>query len=152
MSSNSSSNFLKFSKIMTEQPTAKNYFFEDFQVDTSRKLLLRLPAGKAIALTHKAFEVLLLLVENRGNLVSKTDLMARVWQDSFVEEANLTQTISILKNFGRKSESASLYRYRIRQRLPFCRAGYGIRRRRAFKGNGFAGKTGFPITRRNRRR
>ena len=82
---------------MTEKPTAKNYFFEDFQIDSSRKLLLRLPGGKAVTLTHKAFQVLLLLVENRGNLVTKNDLMARVWQDSFVEEANLTQTISILR-------------------------------------------------------
>ena len=82
---------------MTDLPTAKNYFFEDFQLDSSRKLLLRLPEGDVVALTHKAFEVLLLLVENRGNLVTKDELMAKVWQNSFVEEANLTQTISVLR-------------------------------------------------------
>lgn len=82
---------------MTDAPLEKNYFFEDFQIDSSRKLLLRLPAGEAVALTRKAFQVLLLLVENRGKLVTKDDLMARVWQDSFVEEANLTQTISVLR-------------------------------------------------------
>lgn len=74
-----------------------NYFFEDFRLDPSRKLLLRLPGGEAVLLTQKAFEVLLLLVENSGKLVSKDDLMARVWPDSFVEEANLTQTISVLR-------------------------------------------------------
>src|SRR5688572_22005666 len=82
---------------MTDSPTEKNYFFEDFQIDSSRKLLLRLPAGEAVALTRKAFQVLLLLVENCGKLVTKDDLMANVWQDSFVEEANLTQTISVLR-------------------------------------------------------
>lgn len=82
---------------MSDKPTAKNYFFEDFQIDASRNLLLRGTDGKAVALTRKAFQVLLLLVENRGKLVTKDDLMARVWEDSFVEEANLTQTISVLR-------------------------------------------------------
>ncbi len=82
---------------MTDSPTAKNYFFEDFQIDSARKLLLRLPAGEPVALTRKAFQVLLLLVENRGNVVTKDELMKAVWQDSFVEEANLTQTISVLR-------------------------------------------------------
>lgn len=82
---------------MTDSPTKKNYFFEDFRIDASRKLLLRMPAGEAVALTRKAFEVLLVLVENRGKVVTKDDLMKQVWQDSFVEEANLTQTISVLR-------------------------------------------------------
>lgn len=82
---------------MNDKPSEKTYFFEDFQLDTSRKLLLRLPKGEAIALTHKAFEVLLFLVENRGKIVTKNELMKKVWQDSFVEEANLTQTVSVLR-------------------------------------------------------
>lgn len=81
---------------MTEkaEPT---YFFENFQLDASRKLLLRLPENETVALTRKAFEVLLLLVQNSGKLVTKDDLMTEVWQGSFVEEANLTQTISVLR-------------------------------------------------------
>ncbi len=82
---------------MTEKPPEKNYFFEDFQIDSARKLLLRLPEGEAVALTRKAFQVLLVLVENRGKLLTKDDLMKQVWQDIFVEEANLTQTISVLR-------------------------------------------------------
>lgn len=82
---------------MSDSPTVKNYFFEDFEIDSARKLLLRPPAGESVALTRKAFQVLLLLVENRGALVTKDDLMKEVWQDSFVEEANLTQTISVLR-------------------------------------------------------
>ena len=56
---------------MTDSPIEKIYFFEDFQINSSRKLLFRLPDGKPVALTRKAFQVLLLLVENRGKLVTK---------------------------------------------------------------------------------
>lgn len=82
---------------MTDKPPETTYSFENFQLDPSRKLLLRLPGNEAVALTRKAFEVLLLLVENSGKLVTKDDLMAKVWKDSFVEEANLTQTVSVLR-------------------------------------------------------
>ena len=82
---------------MSDARNGKNYFFEDFEIDASKNLLLRLPEGVPVALTRKAFQVLLLLVKNRGELVSKDDLMAEVWRDSFVEEANLTQTISVLR-------------------------------------------------------
>ena len=96
MSSNTASNVLKFSKMIDER-NAKSYSFEDFEIDASRNLLLRRPGGEVVALTRKAFQVLLLLVENRGMLVTKDELMKEVWQDTFVEEANLTQTISVLR-------------------------------------------------------
>ena len=83
------------------------YRFEDFRLDTARKLLFR--AGETVPITRKAFEVLLLLVENNGELVEKEELMRSVWRDSFVEEANLTQTISVLrKTFG---ESPNQHRF-----------------------------------------
>jgi DNA-binding winged helix-turn-helix (wHTH) protein/TolB-like protein/Tfp pilus assembly protein PilF len=71
------------------------YSFEDFRLDPARKLLLR--AGETVPVTHKAFGVLLVLVENNGRLVSKEELMSSVWHDSIVEDANLTQTISVLR-------------------------------------------------------
>lgn len=82
---------------MSDKPTGTIYSFENFQLDSSRKLLLRASGGEPVALTSKAFQVLLLLVENGGSLVTKDDLMATVWRDSFVEEANLTQTVSVLR-------------------------------------------------------
>lgn len=78
-------------------PSETIYTFEDFQLDPTRKLLLRLPAGESVQLTSKAFQVLLYLVENNGELVTKDQLMTTVWHDSFVEDANLTQTISVLR-------------------------------------------------------
>ena len=42
-------------------------------------------------------EVLLILVEKRGELVARQDLMSAVWPDTFVEESNLSSNISILR-------------------------------------------------------
>jgi len=82
---------------VTDKTSEKFYSFNGFQIDPGRKILVRLPDSEPVTLTHKAFQVLSVLVANHGKLVSKNDLMSRVWQDSFVEEANLTQTISVLR-------------------------------------------------------
>ena len=42
-------------------------------------------------------KVLLILVEKRGELVARQDLMSAVWPDTFVEESNLSSNISILR-------------------------------------------------------
>jgi TolB-like protein/DNA-binding winged helix-turn-helix (wHTH) protein/Tfp pilus assembly protein PilF len=82
---------------VTETQSATTYLFDRYELDPDRKLLLRLPEREPVQLTSKAFQVLALLVENAGEVVSKEHLMATVWRDSFVEEANLTQTISVLR-------------------------------------------------------
>jgi len=49
--------------------------------------------GQSIAITPKAFDTLLVLVQNSGHLMLKDELMKAVWPDSFVEEVNLSQNI-----------------------------------------------------------
>lgn len=71
------------------------YEFGRFQFDPSDHLLLS--AGDPISLTPKAFEILLVLVQNGNRLTTKEMLMSKVWPDSFVEEANLTVNISALR-------------------------------------------------------
>ncbi len=84
------------------------YIFGPFVVDTREGLLLR--EGRPVALTPKAFEVLLALVENSGHCVEKGELMQRVWPDSFVEENNLSQNISQLRRaLQGEGEDAALY-------------------------------------------
>ncbi len=73
------------------------YVFEDYRLDTSRKLLCRNSNDEKILLTNKAYEVLEFLVENSGTLLTKNELMSKIWENSFVEEANVTQTISVLR-------------------------------------------------------
>src|SRR5207247_1776042 len=45
----------------------------------------------------KAIRTLVVLVERRGRLVTKDELMKEVWPDTFVEEANVTQHVSVLR-------------------------------------------------------
>lgn len=71
------------------------YAFGPFQVDSANRFLLR--DGKPLPLTPKAFDILLLLVENHGQVMEKERIMQTVWPDTFVEEANLTQHISTLR-------------------------------------------------------
>src|SRR5690242_18712787 len=53
--------------------------------------------GEPVPLTPKVFDILITLVENRGQIVEKDDLMKRVWPTTFVEEGNLTQNVSLLR-------------------------------------------------------
>jgi DNA-binding winged helix-turn-helix (wHTH) protein/Tol biopolymer transport system component len=71
------------------------YEFGPFRFDPDQRLLWK--EDKPVALQPKAFETLLLLVQHAGRVVLKEDLMKGVWGDTFVEEANLAQTIFVLR-------------------------------------------------------
>jgi eukaryotic-like serine/threonine-protein kinase len=71
------------------------YEFGPYRLDPDRKLLLR--NGDLVAVTSKALEILLVLVEHSEQVVTKDELMKEVWPNSFVEEANLTQQISMVR-------------------------------------------------------
>lgn len=71
------------------------YRFGTFTLDVARRRLAR--AGEAVLVPPKALDVLQVLLENRGRTVEKDDLMGRVWPDTVVEEANLTQTVFVLR-------------------------------------------------------
>ena len=71
------------------------YEFGPFRLDVSEHVLLR--QGRPVPLTPKVFEVLRVLVQNSGHLVEKEELLKEIWPDSFVEEANLNRSVSILR-------------------------------------------------------
>ena len=71
------------------------YEFGPYRFDLCKRVLAR--DGETIALTPKATEILIILVMNAGELVEKEELLKRVWPDTFVEEANLTQNIFTLR-------------------------------------------------------
>src|SRR3982750_2261840 len=72
-----------------------SYEFGRFRLKTAERVLLR--EGELVPLTPKVFDILVTLVENGGQVVAKDDLMKRVWPNTFVEEGNLTQNISLLR-------------------------------------------------------
>jgi Tol biopolymer transport system component/DNA-binding winged helix-turn-helix (wHTH) protein len=71
------------------------YKFADFAVDLDQRVLLR--GDNPVPLTPKVFDTLLVLLEQHGRLVTKDQLMSRLWPDSFVEESNLTFNIQQLR-------------------------------------------------------
>lgn len=71
------------------------YEFGPFSLIPSERQLLRDKA--AVSLKPKVFDLLVVLVENSGRLIEKEELMKRIWPDSFVEEANLSVTVSALR-------------------------------------------------------
>ena len=72
------------------------YYFGRFRFDASERVLFC--DGEPVHLTPKTLSVLRLLVENAGHIVEKDELMRQCWADSFVEEANLAQTICTLRH------------------------------------------------------
>lgn len=88
---------------MTNRPEPK-FRFGEYELDCARRTLTR--DGEPLTLNSKAFELLKVLVEGNGEIVTKDELLERVWPDQFVEENNLTVQISALRKlFGeRKGE------------------------------------------------
>jgi len=78
-----------------DKPLNQSYEFGPFRLDVANRLLLR--EGKTVPLKRKAFDVLLLLVTRHGLVIEKEELMLAVWPDTFVEDANLTQSIYLLR-------------------------------------------------------
>lgn len=75
--------------------TRKIYYFESFRVDPGdQKVWL---GDAPISLTPKVFQTLVYLIENRDRILTKEELLAAIWPDRIVEEANLTQNISVLR-------------------------------------------------------
>ena len=71
------------------------YEFGTFRLDTEGRVLTR--GGVVVPVQPKTFELLLILVERPGHAFSKKELMAALWADTFVEEANLSFQISVLR-------------------------------------------------------
>src|SRR5262245_3603078 len=71
------------------------YEFGAFRLDPNRH---RLVCGdEVVAISPKAIQTLILLVENRGKLLERETLMDALWPDVIVEDANLTVAVSQLR-------------------------------------------------------
>src|SRR5579864_7063508 len=72
-----------------------SYRFGPFALDPKRLTLFA--DGQAVHLAPKVIQTLAILTEHAGELVTKSDLMARLWPDGFVEDGNLTQNMYVLR-------------------------------------------------------
>jgi pimeloyl-ACP methyl ester carboxylesterase/DNA-binding winged helix-turn-helix (wHTH) protein len=80
---------------MKNLPGERVYLFDGFRVDADERTLFK--GDREIPLTPKVFDTLLVLIENCRHVLTKKELMQKIWPDSFVEENNLAQNISILR-------------------------------------------------------
>src|SRR6476619_4932052 len=71
------------------------YEFGPFRLDLERRLFRR--QHQVVPLAPKTFDLLVLLVQSPGRAFSKQELMNALWPDTFVEEANLSFQISVLR-------------------------------------------------------
>jgi len=142
----------------------RTYRFGNFELDASERRLLH--HGAEIPLRLKVFEILLLLVENAGHLLTREELLQRVWSDVAVEENNLSAVVCNLRKSLGESATGQAYietvprvGYRFvapvkeinpaprpqpaasRQQIRFCRTSDNVRL--AYSTTG----TGYPIVR-----
>jgi TolB-like protein/Tfp pilus assembly protein PilF len=76
-------------------PVKHYYEFGAFRLDLEERLLWR--KEQHVPLAPKLFDTLLVLIERRDRIVAKEEMMRVLWPDSYVEEANLTQNIFMLR-------------------------------------------------------
>lgn len=75
--------------------TNRFYDFGPYRLDRQARVLLR--DGTIMPLTPKVLDTLAVLVEHRGEVISRDQMLKAVWPDTFVEESNLSQNISVLR-------------------------------------------------------
>src|SRR5258708_16614119 len=76
-------------------PVGREISFGPFRLQPERQLLLE--GDKAVRIGSRALDILIALVERSGELVTKDELVARVWPKLMVEEGNLRSQISLLR-------------------------------------------------------
>jgi DNA-binding winged helix-turn-helix (wHTH) protein/tetratricopeptide (TPR) repeat protein len=99
--------FGKFPKKVEKATRGLLYEFGNFRLNPQKRIVLR--EGELLPLTPKCFDLLLVLVERRNEVLVKEELMDLVWQDTAVEEGNLNRHVSTLRKV--LGESPNDHRY-----------------------------------------
>jgi len=93
------------SSIVTKRHTGPLYEFGAFRFSPSERILLR--DDQRVLLAPKGLETLLVLLETRGHIVGKDELLKRVWPGTFVEEHTVAQTVFTLRRPWRTRQRGS---------------------------------------------
>ncbi|HEY6122406.1 MAG TPA: winged helix-turn-helix domain-containing protein [Pyrinomonadaceae bacterium] len=89
---------------MTKRTRQRIYHFEQFRLDAAHSMLYR--NDEQVSLPPKAIETLQALVERNGHIVGKNELMRIIWNDSIVEESNLSLYLHLLrKTLGERADN-----------------------------------------------
>jgi Tol biopolymer transport system component/DNA-binding winged helix-turn-helix (wHTH) protein len=71
------------------------YTFGGFELDSEARVLWH--DGEPTAIAGRALDVLIMLVQNRGRLIDKDELLSQIWAGNAVEESNLAHCIFSLR-------------------------------------------------------
>ncbi len=85
----------------------KNFKIDEFTLDISKRELFY--KKEPVRLSSRAFDILYYLLQNKGTVVTKDELLDKVWADSFVEEANLAVHISAIRRVLRERKGETKY-------------------------------------------
>lgn len=119
MSSNLGLAFSEFNLRMGKPSVHKIYEFGGFRLDADHLMLSR--DGTELPLAPKAVETLLALIEHRGNIINKAELLEAVWPDTAVEESNLFLYLSVLRKTLGSQEDGKPWIETLRRRgYRFC--------------------------------
>ncbi|MDI1241938.1 MAG: winged helix-turn-helix domain-containing protein [bacterium] len=121
------------------------YVFDGFRLDRANLMLYR--GETEVTLPPKAIETLAILVEKRGEIVSKDDLIEAVWKDAFVEDSNLSHYLYLLRKALGTRKDGKPYIETLRKRgYRFDPEDLSIRRtNNGHLGNVASGSTGRPL-------
>ena len=111
---NLESNFLQFNFGMVNGSKHSIYGFDRFRLDVDSLMLY--DSEGAVHLPPKCVNTLAVLVENAGEIISKDDLIDAVWQDSIVEESNLSQYLYLLRKTLGSRDNGQPYIETLRRR------------------------------------
>src|SRR6185369_8086695 len=96
-----------FLNVAMSRQVKQLYEFGPFCLDPAEHTLLR--DGQPIPLRPKVYVLLVVLVENRGRLVDKEQLMTSLWAEQFVEEGNINKNISMLRQALGESDGGTKF-------------------------------------------
>ncbi len=99
---------------MDKSSAHRIYEFDDFRIDVDHLMLSH--QGREISLVPKAVETLVVLIEHRGKIVSKDELLQAVWRDTVVEESNLFLYLSVLRKTLGNQQNGGPYIETLRRR------------------------------------
>jgi DNA-binding winged helix-turn-helix (wHTH) protein/Tol biopolymer transport system component len=90
-----------------ETLTTRYYEFGEFRLDARRRILLK--NGDQIPLSSRIFDLLLVLLQNEGQVLEHDELLDKVWEGMFVEQSNLKKSVSALRHILGEQPNESLF-------------------------------------------
>ena len=95
------------SQELTSNAVRHFYEFGPFRLDLERRSLSH--DGEVVPLPPKVFDTLVLLIEHKGRVIRKEDMMKTLWPDRYVDESNLSQNIFMLRKILSEKSGTDQY-------------------------------------------